>query len=550
MVGVCLAGTALDEGAMTHRVPSSSGRPFVHRVSAVFAAGVLAACGGGDSGADASQNPRDAGQSHDAGHKDAGAAHKDSGAGKQDAGVAGFKSTACADFSLTGMSASGVECGWVTVPEDHTKSGGKTLDLPVAVLKATGPSPAKDAVVFIPGGPGGGAIDRVTDRWGSEVYPLWRENRDVILFDPRGTGFNQPKLDCPEYAKQFTDNLAQKLSPSEDIDNLVAALRSCHDRLVGDGVDLGVYTSAQIARDVAEIIHALGYTSYNVYGISAGTRVALTIVRDVPEGVRSVVLDSPPAIAGPIVFAKDAEYGFKALFAACAADAKCAQAYPDLEQTMIDTVAKLDANPVSVGGTPPTAIVSGTRYLLALWDRLWLEAFARVPPLIMDAAQGKPPVYPATTDLAYGMSYSVLCSEEYPFDTKTHAADLAGVDSPYVSLDQFDFQTEGACKFWTVRPPDPKEDEAIVSDLPTLILSGSLDPIAPHYYADQIAETLSKSQHLLFENFGHGILLSNVDKAAPSCAQNITRAFLDAPTAPVDSSCQKDLPQIAWDGAM
>jgi hypothetical protein len=32
--------------------------------------------------------------------------------------------------------------------------------------------------------------------------------------------------------------------------------------------------------------------------------------------------------------------------------------------------------------------------------------------------------------------------------------------------------------------------------------------------------------------------------------KNIPQAFLDAPTAPVDATCQKSIPPIAWVGAM
>ena len=86
------------------------------------------------------------------------------------------------------------------------------------------------------------------------------------------------------------------------------------------------------------------------------------------------------------------------------------------------------------------------------------------------------------------------------------------------------------------------------SDLPTLILSGSLDPVLPHYYAEQIAENLSSSQYLLFEGFGHGIVRAETNEAdVPRCAQTIVQAFFDAPEEAVDASCREDIPPIAWD---
>ena len=37
---------------------------------------------------------------------------------------------------------------------------------------------------------------------------------------------------------------------------------------------------------------ALGYPAYNVYGGSYGTKLAQELMRSVPEGLRSVILDS------------------------------------------------------------------------------------------------------------------------------------------------------------------------------------------------------------------------------------------------------------------
>ncbi len=48
-------------------------------------------------------------------------------------------------------------------------------------------------------------------------------------------------------------------------------------------------------------MEALGYPTYNLFGISYGTRLALVMMRDHPgAGIRSVVLDSsfPPEIPG------------------------------------------------------------------------------------------------------------------------------------------------------------------------------------------------------------------------------------------------------------
>jgi pimeloyl-ACP methyl ester carboxylesterase len=84
------------------------------------------------------------------------------------------------------------------------------------------------------------------------------------------------------------------------------------------------------AADIADLRKALGIKEWNVYGVSYGTNVAQVLLRDHPEGIRSMVLDSVsplnqnlfkegwPASAGM----------YQAIFDACASQPVCAAAYP------------------------------------------------------------------------------------------------------------------------------------------------------------------------------------------------------------------------------
>jgi pimeloyl-ACP methyl ester carboxylesterase len=514
-------------------------------VVAAFAAAALAAC--------SSNNNSAPDASHDAGH--------------EDAGFARFTSADCADVLLEGDSAVGAQCGWVAVSEDHGQPNGPTLALAVAVLKATGPSPTDDPIVVLTGGPGGEGIKAPVDGLGSGQLPLWRKTRDVILFDQRGTGVNKPDLNCPEYDDRFVANWTEKLSRSDEIATLVTAMRRCHDRLVGEGVNLSVYTSAQSARDVADIASALGYARYDLYGISYGTRLALTVMRDAPQHVRSVVLDSPESLEADIDTSRDAQYAFEQLFMACKADAKCDAAYPNLEQTFLDTASELDANPITVantrktpdGGMSAPLVVNGTRYVLTLRGGMYqTSAMKRLPSLIDGVAHGNTSVFGVfangfrdtlTLDFAEGMGQSVSCWEEYPGGVKLGSSPDSA-SAPYSDVDEFDYAVKDVCAFWDKRDRDPKENEAVHSDLPTLILAGSLDPVLPPYYAEQIAGDLANSQYVLFDGFGHGVVRSETGEAAvPRCAHRMTQAFFDAPSERVDTSCRQDIPKIAWIGA-
>src|SRR5687768_12072486 len=71
-------------------------------------------------------------------------------------------------------------------------------------------------------------------------------------------------------------------------------------------------------------------------------------MRDHPEGIRSVVLDSvvPPHEAGLPAFWPNARDGFDALFRACAAQPECRESHPRLDETFTDLVHALEASPV------------------------------------------------------------------------------------------------------------------------------------------------------------------------------------------------------------
>ena len=66
--------------------------------------------------------------------------------------------------------------------------------------------------------------------------------------------------------------------------------------------------------------------------MSYGSDVALQLLRDHPDGIRSIVVDSlvPPQVNMVEQMWRSAAEGFAALSDACAAQPECARAYPGL----------------------------------------------------------------------------------------------------------------------------------------------------------------------------------------------------------------------------
>ncbi len=78
--------------------------------------------------------------------------------------------------------------------------------------------------------------------------------------------------------------------------------------------------------------------------------------------------------------------------------------------------------------------------------------------------------------------------------------------------------------------------QAPTSDVPTLIFEGAFDPVLPPTLGDVIAKTLTP-----LDDRGDPGRQPRQRDGTP-CASSITGAFLDDPSAPLDTSCVASLP--------
>jgi pimeloyl-ACP methyl ester carboxylesterase len=447
-----------------------------------------------------------------------------------------------------------IECGYLSVPENRAQEDSPMIQLHVAIIRSKNPKAATDPVVILHGGPGGYALDMM-DYW-LNIFNHVRADRDLIVLDQRGVGYSRPSLNCPEAEDQWYQGWTQDLSAKDSDQAYTQALALCHDRLVASGIDLSAYTSASNSADVNDLRLALGYSRWNLYGSSYGTRLALTIMRDFPEEVRSVVLDSvyPPRVDLFAEYPRDAERSLELLFERCAADAECNQAYPNLKAVFYKLVDQLDAEPRTFKIQRPLTdqvyemILNGDRLIWVFFQLFYMTPEIPLLPGIIYALQeggieglSEPLVHRIFSDdhWSEGMYFSVECSEEAPFSS------LATLENASVNVSaRFNEGINGAnsyqfCGVWgDVLPAAQIENLPVVSDIPTLILAGEFDPVTPPTWGRLAAETLSRSQFLEFPGFGHGVLGSGTDRG--TCSRQVVADFLADPESPVDASCVAD----------
>jgi pimeloyl-ACP methyl ester carboxylesterase len=441
-----------------------------------------------------------------------------------------------------------IDCGTLIVPENRSQPDGPQVRLAVAIIRSASPTPAAEPLVYLSGGPGGSALYGL-DRW---IELGYTSQHDMILFDQRGTGYSEPSLNCIEIEDWTYKDLGR---PEWFLRN--QTLR-CSKRLRKEGVDMSAYNSAASAADLNDLRRALGYEKLNLLGISYGTRLALTTMRDYPQAVRSVVLDStyPPNADALTEDAPNTNRAFDQLFAGCAENPACNENFPLLKDRFYELVNNLDEQPLELPvinyetGRPFEIEVYGDDMLGVLFLSLYdTEAIPILPIVISQAADGDyfllsqlfaaafaqgshASIYSNADGFSEGMYYSVQCREEMPFaDYKTvlaSAADYPELENYVVS----GYELERVmCNFWGAGEPDAIENQPVQSDIPTLVLAGQYDPITPPAWGKLAAESLSNSYFYEFPGYGHGV--SVVD----GCSTDITQAFFADPASPPDTGC-------------
>ncbi|MFF5019833.1 alpha/beta fold hydrolase [Streptomyces sp. NPDC001165] len=472
------------------------------------------------------------------------------------AGRASYAPAACSQPILPGVPPLGPKfsCGYLTVPENRAEPGGRTIRIAVARLKAAAARPEPDPVVWLTGGPGGsGLLDAYIV---TRLKPAINADRDVIFVDQRGTGRSEPHLSCPEIDAANRQAVTRVSTDPENTREGIEATRACRARLAGMGYDLSAYNTTENAADIADLRTALGIREWNVYGVSYGSDLALQLLRDHPQGIRSVVLDSvvtPHLNLLEGLWANAADQ-YRAMFEACAAQPPCRAAYPRLQAEFSATVQRLDRHPLTVtvpaaAGAPATTVVFDGYQLadMVVVASLPPWALTTVPTAVhaLAAGDGLPAARTILAGLSppgftgWGLFYGVVCREEAAFTDpqKLRAAAKAALpgfpDQVLSQLPQQEFVDRilARCAAWDVGRADPGVKAQTRSDVPALLMSGTFDGPAGTRWAAAAATGLSHSRRLVFPGLGHASLLQS------DCARSILVSYFDHPSGGYDTSC-------------
>lgn len=438
--------------------------------------------------------------------------------------------------------------GYLEVPENRNQPAGPIIRLPVYIFKSRSENSRPDPVLYTVGGPGNTSM-RAAQYMN---YYQYLDDRDLILFEQRGTTYAQPHLDCPEWAAAvYRANLPGVTAATGDSLRLQAAA-ACRDRLQGKGIDLNAYHTNVIAADIEDLRKVLGIKQYNLLTISYSTKIAQVLMRDYPETIRSVVMDSPL----PLEFNYDEESNvnllnaFDKLLDDCAADPDCEAAFPKLKNRFYQFLENRSKDPLKLEVKHPEKEKIETFYLrgrdlIALLGADYTGDVPDVPLHIEGVLSGNyGSIIPQLQDLlrgpgdgaGMGMRLSVWCAEETAFASRENIR-LETEKYPAIKgLSPAVFSPE-VCDVWGVTPLGERENQAVRSDIPTLLISGEYDNATPPEPAAQMQQYLSNSYHIVFKGWCH----TPTTYWSNPCGMAVANAFFNNPGQKPDLECLQQI---------
>ena len=460
-----------------------------------------------------------------------------------------------------------LRCGAIEVAEDRDRPaapGSRRIRIRFAVVPALARKAEPDAIFVLAGGPGQAATEVA-----GQVVTLFTKlnrDRDLVLVDQRGTGGSH-RLSCR--AETEARGESGSFGASLDDDDLPKRIAACAARLSRDA-DLTRYTTTIAMQDLDEVRARLGYRQVDLWGASYGTRAALEYLRLFPDRVRTMTLDgvAPPSQKLPLSFGVDTWAAVGALVDACDRDSACAAKHPKLRTDLDAMLARIAANPaakpsVITVGHPLTGARESVPLNLAglatlLRTPLYTSLTASLLPDAIDrATRGDFDALAATgfaigngidEGIALGMHLSVVCSEDVlAIDAADRAAARAealhsvvdGRPNPFATV--YLAQYDAMCAKWPSRAPPPAYFVSLAESpgaaVPTLLLSGGIDPATPPARAEALAKTLTRARHVVAPNVGHGVSMQG-------CAPDLIDRFVrTADEKAPDATCLAAIPR-------
>ena len=399
------------------------------------------------------------------------------------------------------------ELGELQVPENRTKPNSPKITLKFVRFKSTAAKPG-NPIVYLAGGPGGSGIGSAM----GTRFPLFmalREFGDVIAWDQRGTNESGAKMLCDEPYVLAPNGVLTRASTSA----MVEVVKKCADKLRASGVDVGAYNTRESAADLEDLRKALGAEKLILWGISYGAHLSAATLRYHPNTVERAII---AGIEGPddtYKLPSDQQSLLEEIARLAWKDPKIRADVPDLLASIRRVMVELEQRPKSVTLTHPLNNQSMTLGLgkldlqYAIAQMLFApDTYYDLPDFIARLERGDwlalalvtaqnrvgtaPSIMSVAMDCASGITAArkAVIAQEAP---RTLLGDAINLPFPEI------------CAAVNVADAGDAFRGPVVSNVPVLLISGTLDGRTRPRQAEELRLTLPNAQHLVIEGAGH-----------------------------------------------
>ncbi len=386
-------------------------------------------------------------------------------------------------------------------------------------LHATTANPGTP-LFFVAGGPGISGIESMLETV-PDLGALLAQG-DVVVVDQRGAGLTRPQLDCPQ---TWGLPITRPVSREEMIEEARRKFAACRADWEAAGVELDVVHTRTHADDIVRVADHLGYDKIRLFGHSYGTQISLDFVHRHGRRVERVVIAGVMAPGDALRLPAAPDRVFADLAARIAADPATRAAYPDPVALARAAVARVRAEPLQVqvpGRDGQQVVLDDYALRWQAVQMLGRRADAvRLPLLLHRLARGER--HDDIEALLDDMALQVWRDRQGPLSRRSTAAHYLTTCASGIAPERlaqireqdrttlFGFvlhvMLPEACDAWGIPALDDTYRAPIRTDVPILMVSGSLDIRTPMEQADALMPGFTRGVHLVIRQAGHGDLL-------------------------------------------
>lgn len=441
-------------------------------------------------------------------------------------------------------------CGNLLVPESRVEPGTSRIKLAIAIFEPE--RERREPVVFLTGGPGQtagiGSSEEVADWWYFLDTQAWTRGRRFIVLDQRGIGRSTPALDCSQFFDDDNWNhTTSRIDAHVSFDKLQAEeVKACHLALMRKGINLDAYNTLENAADVDNLRQALGIKRWVLYGVSYGTKLALTLMERYPSGISASILDSvlPLDVDYAGLDGRNLQRVLALMERDCARARHCFPEKQRLTSTVETIVRQLNHTPLTLRSDPGESgaerfkSISGDDFLEVLFGAFYDRDSIELLPLLIHNTYEQDyrllarMIFSSGDDQGPtffdGMDFSVTCAE-------TGGTRLAAGTPRYLVKWASSAIYSWVCPLWLPKKAAMHRVRPIRSGIPSLLLAGEYDPVTPPEWAIHTAAGLKLGQVVMFPGIGHDVIDSG------DCGAQVVSDFLENPRKKVKTACVKEL---------